>query len=237
MVEATIRQQNRQIGSSVAPTETELADAAFLETIERGDRDGALVLLKKGQQINVADERGETAVHKATKRGLTTFVAELIKYGAVPDHADMDGVTPVMIAVQFGNAELVAVFISLGERVNFANVTRDGATLLHTGAYYGHEEIIRTLLTIKPVSSLIEAIDTNGRTPLQIAAFRSSRDICALLVSAGADFAVRDKRGNDCSTLATKLGRRKSHDFFQELIASAVAHTGALNAAPAPAPE
>lgn len=139
MVEATVRQRRSQIGSSVAPTDTELADAAFLDAIDRGDRDSALALLKKGQQINVADERGETAVHKATKGGLTAFVAELIKYGAVPDYADVDGVTPIMIAVQFGHAELVAIFISLGERVNFANRTRDGATLLHTGAYYGHE--------------------------------------------------------------------------------------------------
>lgn len=232
MVEATVRQRRSQIGSSVAPTETELADAAFLDAVERGDREGALALLKKGQQINVADERGETAVHKATKGGHTAFVAELIKYGAVPDYADNEGVTPVMIAVQFGHAELVAVFVSLGERVNFGAASRDGATLLHTGAYYGHEEIIRTLLTLKPVCALLEATDANGRTPLQIAAFRSSKDVCALLVSAGADFAVRDKRGNDCATLATKLGRRKSRDFFETL------HSGAAaRAAPAAEPE
>ena len=83
---------------------------------------------------------------------------------------------------------------------------------------------------LKPVSALLEATDANGRTPLQVAAYRSSKDVCALLVSAGADFAVRDRRGNDCATLATKLGRRKSRDFFETLHSGAAAEAAARSA-------
>jgi ankyrin repeat protein len=214
-VEQSVRQQRKHVGSSVPLTDTEVADMAFLELCDRGDRDGAIALLKNGQQINVADARGETAVHKATRRGQNEFVAELLKYGCVADYADIDGVTPIMIAVQFGNAELVELFIS--KKVNLKAVTKDGATLLHTAAYSGHEDTLSSLIQVEQVGALLEMKDNNGRTPLQIASFRASKDVCAMLVGAGANYAVRDNRGNDCATLASRTGRRKSRDFFERL--------------------
>jgi len=214
-VEQPVRQKKKQVGSSVPLTDVEIADVEFLELVDRGDHDEAINRLKKGQQINVADERGETPVHKATRRGDNEFVAQLLKLGAVADYADVDGVTPIMIAVQYGRDDLVDAFMEKG--VDLKAKTREGMSLLHMAVYSGHEDTVRSLLQNPQVGELLEEKDSNGRTPLQVASFRSSKDICEMLVSAGADFAARDKRGNTCATLADRSGRRKSKDFFDRL--------------------
>jgi len=210
-----VRQPKKQQGSSVPLTDVEIADEAFLELVGRGENEKAIAMLKKGQQINVADESGDTAVHKAARRGDKAFVLQLLKFGAVGDHADNDGVTPVMIAVSYGLTELVEELVSKG--ASLLAVTKDGATLLHTAVYSGHEETVRALLQIENIPQLLEIKDSQGRTPLQVASFRSSKDVCALLVSAGADFSSTDKRGNDCATLAQRVGRRNSKAFFDKL--------------------
>eukprot|EP00304_Pavlova_gyrans_P008084 CAMPEP_0206058660 /NCGR_PEP_ID=MMETSP1466-20131121/47180_1 /ASSEMBLY_ACC=CAM_ASM_001126 /TAXON_ID=44452 /ORGANISM="Pavlova gyrans, Strain CCMP608" /LENGTH=393 /DNA_ID=CAMNT_0053433957 /DNA_START=53 /DNA_END=1234 /DNA_ORIENTATION=- len=214
-VEQPVRQKKKQVGSSVPPTDEEIADGAFLELVDRGAHEEAINLLKKGQQINVADERGETPVHKATRRGDKDFVVQLLKLGAVADYPDVDGVTPIMIAVQYGRSDLTQIFMQ--KEVDLQSKTRDGMSLLHTAVYSGHEDVIRSLLMDDKVCELLETKDNNGRTPLQVASFRSSKEVCEMLVDAGADFATRDKRGNTCATLAQRSGRRNSKDFFDRL--------------------
>mmetsp|Transcript_3827 Transcript_3827/g.9904 ORF Transcript_3827/g.9904 Transcript_3827/m.9904 type:complete len:256 (+) Transcript_3827:42-809(+) len=214
-VEQPVRQKKKQIGSSVPLTDVEIADGRFLEAVDRGEHESAIEMLKKGQQINVADERGETPMHKATRRGDKEFVVTLLKLGAVADYSDVDGVTPIMIAVQYGRDDLVAIFMQKG--VNMLAKTNEGMTLLHAAVYSGHEATVATLLRVEDVGEMLEQKDTNGRTPLQVASFRSSKAVCEMLVSAGANFATRDKRGNTCSSLAERSGRRNSKDFFDRL--------------------
>lgn len=218
MVEATVRQPRR--GATV-PSETDLADAAFLELIAKGSAEAAIALLKQGQQINVADEHGETAVHKATRRGDKALLTDLLRYGAVHDHQDIDGVSPIMIAIQFGRADLVELLVAKG--VNLRARTAEGSTLLHAAMYTGHEATVRALLLEPRVIELLELKDINGRTPLQLASFRSSKEVCEMLVLAGADTATRDERGASCTQLASMSGRRKSRDFFVSLELKAAA--------------
>jgi ankyrin repeat protein len=227
-IEQPVRQLKKQMGSSVPLTPTELGDASFLELIDRGAKDEAIDALKAGQQINVADERGETPVHKATRRGDDKFVLDLLKYGAVADYADVDGVTPIMIAIQFGRIELMQTFMAKGADMHAR--ARDGSTLLHSALYTGHEETVRSLLLEPVIGELLEVKDANGRTPLQVASFRSSKAVCEMLVSAGADYAARDRRGEDCATLAGRSGRRKSKDFFDQLDQLGARHAAAAAA-------
>lgn len=214
-VASSVRQKKKQVGSSVPLTDEEIADGEFLEAVDRGEHETAIGMLKKGQQINVADERGETPVHKATRRGDKEFVMTLLKLGAVVDYADVDGVTPIMIAVHYGRDDLVAIFMQKG--VNLLAKTNEGMTLLHAAVYSGHEATVATLLRVEEAGELLEQKDTNGRTPLQVASFRSSKTVCEMLVEAGANYATKDKRGNTCATLAERSGRRNSKDFFDRL--------------------
>lgn len=136
--------------------------------------------------------------------------------------------SPVMIAIQFGRADLVEILIAKG--VNLRARTAEGATLLHAAVYTGHEPTVRALLLEPRVVELLELKDSNGRTPLQLASFRSSKEVCEMLVAVGADVATRDVRGATCSQLASMSGRRKSRDFFESLelkAAAAAAHAEA----------
>lgn len=232
LVAQPVRQRKKL---DMPPSDVELADSAFLELVDRGANEEAVARLKAGQQINVADERGETAVHKATRRGDVAFVHDLLKFGAVPDYADVDGVTPIMIAIQHGRDSLISTFIQKG--ANMDARTRDGMTLLHAAVYTGHEQTLRLLLREPAIKALLEVRDMNGRTPLQMASYRSSQKCCELLCAAGADDLTRDKRGETCASLAALSGRRNSKEFFDKLAADPVRLAAAAAAKAAEAAE
>lgn len=215
-VEQPVRRRKRPPGSiKYEPSEEELADEKFLNHVDVGEHEAAIAMLKKGQQVNVASERGETPVHKAVRRGDTEFVAQLLAAGAVCDYADVDGITPVVIAVQYGFNEIVQQLIKKGASLTAKTV--DGSTLLHSAVYGAHEPTVALLLKERAILDLLEEKDANGRTALQVASYRAPTSVCELLVQAGADTHATDKRGNTPATLAAAGGRRNSKEFFDKV--------------------
>jgi ankyrin repeat protein len=72
-------------------------------------------------------------------------VALLLDQGAVINSARQDGVTPLFIAVQDGQQDVVALLLEKGADVNM-QARVGGVTLLHIGAYRGDEKIVALLL-------------------------------------------------------------------------------------------
>ena len=77
------------------------ADEKFLKSITEGKVDEVIATLDAGQDANVADENGQTAVHKVMISDAAksdAMLTKLIEKGAFVDYADNYGSRPIMCA-------------------------------------------------------------------------------------------------------------------------------------------
>ena len=74
--------------------------------------------------------------------------------------------------------------------------------------------MLKNLVKQKACLEHLETRDNDQRTPLLVASFRSSAEVCQLLQSVGADVSVEDKRANKPAELAGRVGRRKSKELL-----------------------
>lgn len=61
----------------------------------------AEMLLARGATVNVADQHGNTPLHRAASKGNTTLVKLLLSYHANPNARDGTGSTPLLVFPQF----------------------------------------------------------------------------------------------------------------------------------------
>jgi ankyrin repeat protein len=87
---------DKLIQYGVKPTEPRL----LLDAVYEKRLDFVKLILDHGADPNGKGIAGRTALHEASKYGLTSFVKELIARGAQVNAVDDKGVTPVMEAVQ-----------------------------------------------------------------------------------------------------------------------------------------
>ena len=82
-------------------------------------------------------------------------------------------ITPMFNAVEEGELETVKFLSNIGGDLN--SITKNGDTLLHVAARYGHTEVGKFIL-----ASVIDKnpLNEKGDTPLQEAARNGSLDIC-----------------------------------------------------------
>ncbi len=125
-----VRKKQKAYSKTMKPSRQEEADERLLALCAKGATSDVLALLDGGQEIDVADERGETCVHKAVRCGASELVAELIRRGALADYEDVDGVRPIAIALQMQDEATVRALIDCGADLARINPA-DGSTLLH----------------------------------------------------------------------------------------------------------
>ena len=75
------------------------------------------LLLKYGEDIHAADDLGNTPLHRAVKKGKINVVKTLLKHqptevGRLLDARNIDDLTPVQIAIQFGYEKIRSLFIN-----------------------------------------------------------------------------------------------------------------------------
>ena len=195
----SVRQRPRgsHLGASSQPlTEFERADTHLLDLCDKGELAQTSALLTSGQSVNVADEGGETPVHKAVRRGDEALLALLLAQpNVLPDEPDGLRHTPIALAIQLGHLgiakQLIAHGVDLGRRSE-----PDGMTLLHKSCWSGHLEMTKLLLDTGRFAQLLEAKDKAGRTPLHLASFRAPEQVCRMLIAAGANPMTQDARGS-----------------------------------------
>jgi ankyrin repeat protein len=173
------------------------AGAGYLETVQ--------LLLEKGANVNAKTRGGWTALTWAAWGGSSDVVKllegrvaaktlmdaaclgdlkllqQLIKEGAnVKMETLVEERTPLMGAVRRGHLEVVKALIALGANVNAK--TDDGRTALTEAVENGNVEVVRLLLD-KGADVTARA---NGRTALEIARTKGSKDIEEILRAHGA---------------------------------------------------
>jgi ankyrin repeat protein len=111
------------------------------EVVDMLDQPGATV-------INTRDQtNGEGALHIVIKRGDVTYLRYLLSRGADANLRDGRGNTPLLLAVQYGQPDMVAVLTNARANPNLANSS--GETPLIRAVQRRDLALVRALLTAK----------------------------------------------------------------------------------------
>ncbi len=122
----------------------------FLQAIKDSKNNEVVEALNKpGQQVVNTKDRttGEAALHITAKRGDVPYTTFLLQKGADPNIRDGRNATPLMVAVDAGQSEVVPVLIAFKANPNLANAS--GETPLIRAVQRRDLGLVRTLLTAK----------------------------------------------------------------------------------------
>ena len=118
-------------------------NGALLFAASGGRRATMALLLEKGTDVNVYDERGYSALHKAVDSQNAKAVVFLLEHGANVNALADGGVNVLYYACDVGTLETIKLLLAHNADVNV--VTSDMGSSLFVAACWGEEEICRLL--------------------------------------------------------------------------------------------
>jgi len=157
-----------------------VADAAMA-----GDKTAVRALLKQGMDVNAAQGDGMTALHWAARTGDVELAQMLIYAGAnVKAMTRLGGYTPLIMAAQVGNAEMIGLLLKSDADAKVA--TSNGTTPLMLAASAGQADAVRVLLERGADPDAKE--NARGETALMFAANFNRVEAMKALLEKGANF-------------------------------------------------
>lgn len=163
-----------------------------------------------------------TPLHIAARRGRSEdeeLVELLLKGGAKVAAKDPDGLTPLQLAVQSDNKQIVKALLSHKADVN-ARGDYSGHSPLHWAIKPGNQEMVESLLAHK---ADVNAKNKEGHTPLHMAANYADKTVVELLLARGAEVNAQDDHGMTPLHLAIRPGN-------SETVESLLSHKANINA-------
>jgi ankyrin repeat protein len=167
----------------------------------------SLLLSSGSRAAGAQDSQGETPLHWAAAYARTEVIRALAERRADMNVRNRLGQAPLHKAMapayqtELKHEEAAAALVELGADVNAQDAT--GAAPLHIGAtLIGKAACVKAVLTGKKADPNLKNGD--GRTPLHVAAYFARKDVVELLLAAGADPAIKDKKGKTAAALARK---------------------------------
>lgn len=185
------------------------------------------------EALAARDKDGRTALHVAAAAGEAEAVAELMEMGADAASADARGKTPLDVAREKGNKEVVDILqrwelvmtaarrgdlqnlqLLLSKRTGLRGRDQYGLTALHMAAIKGHCDVIALLAGSSCMD--IECEDVEGHRPLHLAVEGGCADAVDLLLDMGADVHAKTKRDATPLQMAETMG----YDDIAQLLRS-----------------
>jgi len=153
----------------------ELVDACRGNHNAPDDIDRVRPLLDRGDDIDIRDYKGKTALHRAAQAGFTAITALLIKQGAALEARDADGDTPLFDAAFHGRVETLRLLAEAGADLEARN--RRGETPLFAAVRGASAESVAAL---KALGVACDALNDEGKSPTEIAARSRKKGIEAV---------------------------------------------------------
>ncbi|KAL8773658.1 MAG: hypothetical protein Q9209_001424 [Squamulea sp. 1 TL-2023] len=155
---------------------------ALLEAAGFGHLAVVKLMLERGVDINVRNNKNDTSLHLAAAYNHVAVAAELIRRGASVSVRGEFGHTPLHTAAIYGSTEIASHAITHGADVNAQCV--DGTTALYHAVSVSCLDMIILLLDKRADINISSA---NGRRAIHVAAEKGLVDILQLLIQHGAD--------------------------------------------------
>ena len=158
-------------------------------------------LLAEGASVNSRDRNGDSPLNTAASKGDVALVDVLLRANADANLANLSGVTPLMGATFSANVAIVRKLLAAKALIEpLDRVKKNAATY---AAANGCTECLTEMLRAgTQVSVSLE----NDLTLLMWAAAYGHQDSVRMLLSAGADRSMKDKRGKTASEMAAEGG-------------------------------
>ena len=164
----------------------------------------AEMLVEAGAQVDAVNRQGETALSAAAFNGNAELAQMLIARKAAPDTVDATGKGVMIYAAARGATRVVEMLLDAGVDPN-RRYHADLTALMWAAGRPDNVSEADALQTVKLLLSRgakIDFVDDRGMSALMIAASLDHASIVQALLDAGADRALRDKKGKSAADLA-----------------------------------
>ncbi len=105
---------------------------SLLNAVENNDRQALSLAALDGEHVDVLDSAGWSPLMRASEKGHSAIISQLIAYGADVNYSDLSGATAAMIAAICGFHESLAILIGAGANIHDKN---------HVGHSAAHQSI------------------------------------------------------------------------------------------------
>jgi ankyrin repeat protein len=154
---------------------------------ENRDPNVFALLLPLGFSLAARSTAGWAVLHELARRGWAGAIATAVRAGADVDFPTEQGSTPLMLATEKGQVDVVNVLLSLG--ADPLALTNEKRSVLHAANSLALDILI-------DAGAALDARSSTGHTPVHTAALRDNGAVCRGLAARGADLEVCCNKGH-----------------------------------------
>jgi ankyrin repeat protein len=182
--------------------------------------EAAEYLINIGIDLTAEDYVGDLALHLAAEFGHTDMISLLVQHIDV-DYLSSSGESALICAIRMNQIEAIKLLLHLGANPNLKQPNKNEWTPLFSSVYQGRLEATKVLVGIGQAD--VDALDKDGNTPLHIAERYDKLEIFKYLLSVGADYKIKNKKGFTAAQYAKEpfvkalvFHQKKSQGFVKQ---------------------